>query len=172
MRGDIGKIFEKQWEQVMNDLTESHLLGWHRFSDTGSAGGMIMQAQPSDYLVALPPGSVTDGLIFLEAKASEKHSRLQKSMIRPAQRGAIHRFRELLGIPYLIAFWDVEGSRIELWDGSTALQNNRSKQPRCVIPDASVGTRLNVGHLACHLIQFFNLPPKAQTLGAYKEVFE
>lgn len=172
MRGDIGKIFEKQWEQVLKTLEDLYLVGWHRFPDTGAAGGVIIQSQPSDYLVALPVGSFYSGLMFIEAKASEKHARLQKSMLRPAQRGAIHKYAELLRVPYLVAFWDVKGSRVEIWDGPVALETGRSKQPSYVITEASTSIRLDTNRVAQQLARLFHIPERSVTLGAYKDRYE
>lgn len=164
MATDVGKIFEKHLEGSFNQLKASHLLGWHRFPDTGAAGGVIIQAQPSDYLLGTP-----GNLSFLEAKASEKHTKLQKSMIRPAQRGAIHFYRGLLGIAYYIAFWDVQGSRIELWDGLTALSSARSKQPLLTWESVSTGTRLDEARVANLLAGALNLRPAAELLAIYEE---
>lgn len=169
MSTDIGKIFEKQLEKVFNRLKGTHLLGWHKFADSASAGGAFVQEQPADYLLAPPPqGEEPAKMLFLEAKASEKHRRLQKAMLRPAQRGAIHFYGELLGQTYIVLFWDVEGRRLELWDGIVALSDRRDKQPMQVWESISVGTKLDIEKVAEALAM--DMPPATVTLARYKEL--
>ena len=167
MSTDIGKIFEKQLEKAFNRLKGTHLLGWHKFADSASAGGAFVQEQPADYLLAPPPkGEEPAKMLFLEAKASEKHRRLQKAMLRPAQRGAIHFYGELLGQTYLVLFWDVEGRRLELWDGIEALSDRRGKQPGQVWESISVGTKLDIEKVSEALAM--DLPPASETISRYK----
>lgn len=169
MATDIGKIFEKQLEQVFNRLKETHLLGWHKFADSASSGGAFVQEQPADYLLAPPPqGKDPARMLFLEAKASEKHRRLQKAMLRPAQRGAIHYYGELLGQTYIVLFWDVEGRRLEMWDGAEALSDDRKKQPLMVWESISAGTKLDIEKAAEALAM--DMPPASETLARYKEL--
>jgi len=170
MSTDIGKVFEKQLEAVFKQLKASHLLGWHRLTDSSSAGGAFVGDQPSDYLIGLPPGGRPEQRLFhLEAKASESHSKLQKAMVRPAQRGAINFYGHLLQMPYFILFWDVKGSRLEMWSGTEALSNSRSKAYECTWGKVSTGRKLNTDLVACHLADFFRLPTAAQTLQDYEE---
>lgn len=171
MATDIGKVFEKQLEAVFKQLKASHLLGWHRLTDSASAGGAFVGDQPSDYLIGLPPGSRPGQRLFhLEAKASESHSKLQKAMIRPAQRGAINFYGKLLQMPYTILFWDVKGSRLELWSGVEALSSSRSKAYEQSWGKISTGRKLNQELVAYHLADFFQLPTTAKTLQDYEEL--
>lgn len=171
MSTDIGKVFEKQLQEAFRQLKARHLMGWHRFTDSSSAGGAFVGDQPSDYLIGLPPGSRQDQRLFhLEAKASESHSRLQKSMIRPAQRGAINFYSHLLQMPYFILFWDVAGSRLELWSGVEALNPSRSKAYECTWGKISTGRKLNTDLVAYHLAEFFGMPTTAEILQDYEEL--
>lgn len=172
MATDIGGIFEKEMQKVLKHLRETHFLGWHRFADTAAAGGSIIQEQPSDYLITLPPGSnLTQRQVYLEVKASEKHRGLVRSFIRPSQRGAIHFMSGLLEVPYLIMFWDTQGHRIEVWHGLTALEGASiaKQRPFAVIDHAGSHLSLNITNVAARLVDIFNLPDKSVTLAAYKE---
>ena len=153
MATDIGNLFEKQVEKVFRKLKATHAVSLHRLVDSGSAGN-IVQSQPSDYLLGVP-GS----LGYLEAKASEKHKKLQLSMLRPSQRGAIKYYQGVLRIPYYVLFWDVVGSRIELWEGLTALKSSRTKKPLTVLNNCSFREKLNEEALREFLIGQFNLRP-------------
>ena len=95
---DIGKDFEKTLESVFSALTQSHAFKVHKFVDSHAAGN-IVASQPSDYLLACE-----GTLFFCEAKASTKHKRFQRSMLRPAQRGAIMHYGMGLNNPYFILF--------------------------------------------------------------------
>lgn len=170
MSTDVGKVFEKELEKVFDILKDSHLLGWHRFPDTAAAGGAILQQQPSDYLLGLPPGSaVEQRLFFVEAKASESHSSLKLDMIQASQRGAIHQYGNLLKIPYFIVFWDVVGGRIELWDGVHAIKRGRGKKPIRAWSDISVRRMLKKEQVAHLFKEEFQLPEAAVTIRNYEE---
>jgi len=167
---DIGKIFEKELEKVFRSLKETHLLGWHRLADTGSAGGAIISAQPSDYLLALPPGSVSprdnQRLFFVEVKASEKNRLLSKAAMQPAQRGAISFYREMLQLPYLVLFYDVENGEVQVWDGAAVVQEARIDPIFILARFKSVGYahKLNQDAMRAALIGYFDLPQAAETI--------
>lgn len=168
MAAHIGGVFEKELQKVFELLKERHLLGWHRLADTGAAGSIIA-AQPSDYLVGLPDGSLSPysgRLVFLEAKASESKDSLGKAMVRPAQRGAILRFRHLLGIPYLILFWSAGTGRLQLWDGIAVHGEKNISKHHLLAEWESCGTvnRLRHDVVAKHLAAYFQLPSAAATL--------
>ncbi len=127
MAVDIGKIFEKELEKVFRSLEESHVLAWHRFPDTGAAGGNILAEQPSDYLLGLPLGSVSpfgQRMMLAEAKASEKKASLSKAAMRPSQRRAICVYRMLLQLPYLVFFWDRIGDLLREFGFAVRHQNS------------------------------------------------
>ena len=172
MAVDIGKIFEKELEKVFRSLKESHLMGWHRLPDTSSAGGHIIGEQPSDYLLALPPGSCSlndQRLLFMEAKASEKHTGLTKAAMQPAQRGAVSFYRNMLQLPYLVFFYAADAGVIQIWDGSVVVAEERISKytPLCVIEGAGSGIKLNLDVVQRELIDFFELPAKSKTLANY-----
>lgn len=170
MAAHIGKVFENEIQAVFRQLKESHLVGWHRLSDSGAAGSLIA-AQPSDYVIGLPPGSVnlldSQRLIFLEVKASEVKSSLTKDMVRSAQRGAIGVYRHLLNIPYLIMFWDARGGVIELWDGAAIDPDQTRLDKSCKIAHwagCGVINKLRYAEVSKHIVDHFQIPPKAVTL--------
>ena len=171
MAADIGKAFEKELQVVLRSLKESHLLGWHRLTDTGAAGA-IVQAQPSDYLLALPYGSrglLGQRLFFMEAKASEVKDSLTKQAMQPAQRGAIQFYRELLRLPYLVFFYAAERGVLQVWDGAAVVQEERVSRDYLLaeLEGAGYGMKLNKDRVASYLVEFFALPSKAETLKGF-----
>lgn len=165
----IGGVFEGEIQKVFNILKKAHCLGWHRLSDTAAAGSVVA-AQPSDYLVGLPPGSrsplLSQRLMFVEVKASEVETKLGKAMLRPAQRGAIHYFRLMLDIPYLVLFWSASTGRIQMWDGLAIHGEGRMNKSHMLIEWEACGTvnRLRHDVVAQYLADYFQLPPAAATL--------
>lgn len=155
---DIGKCFEQEFRKVLLQLQASYGVAFHRLADSMAAGSIIAE-QPSDYLMAVPNGTQEQRFWFIEVKASQKHSKLQKSMVRPAQRGAICRFRRKLGIPYFILFWDWNGGRIELWDGLSVVQEaNLSVKDRLAEwPNCGSMGKLNVDVVARLIANHFNI---------------
>lgn len=169
MATDIGKLFEKEMQGVFNALKESHLLGWHRLADSGTAGGFV-QGQPSDYLVALPPGSRSplDGqrLMFVEVKASEKNAALTRKAMQPSQRGAICYYRELLKLPYLVIFYDATAGCLQVWDGAAVPGEGRIDPRYCLarFDSAGYGAKLNKSAVAAFLVDWFQIPHKSGIL--------
>lgn len=179
MSTDVGKVFEAELENVFRLLDDSHLLAWHRFPDTHSAGGNGIQPQPSDYLLGLPPGasipSKTRGVnvnrsIFFEAKASEKHRSLQKKAIRSEQRGFIHRYSGLLHLPYLVCHYSTLTGNIQIWDG-LAITESRLNQDKHLLAEFSAGTgrKLNKERCALAFVEIFSLPDKLKTVKLYNQ---
>lgn len=168
MAADIGAVFEGELVKVFSLLKETHLLAWHRFADTKSAGSVIAE-QPSDYLLGLPPGSAgpLDGqrLFYLEAKASEKYHTLQKAAVKSAQRGAIARNRHLNQLAYLIFFWDTQLGVIQVWDGEAVMSDRLDKQYLLTTwENCGTVTRLATKVVVQHMIEHFQIPPAAATL--------
>lgn len=169
MAASIGKVFEREMGKVVRLLTETRAVGLVRFPDSGDAGSLI-SAQPSDYLLGLPPGCVNlhDGqrVMFLEVKASEKEHKLGKAMMRPAQRGAIAKFRYLLNIPYFILFWDAQEGVLQLWDG-IVIHNERNIHPSMMLAEwkgCGSYTRLNTQAVANYIGDYFQIPLTKDTL--------
>jgi hypothetical protein len=167
---DIGKLFEKEFVKALRSLRDSHLLGWHRLTDTGAAGNVVAE-QPSDYLLAVPPGAALPGsdqrMAFCEAKASEVNAKLTKAAMKPAQRGAIAHFRMLLTIPYLVVFYDATGGKLQIWDGAAVMKDRLDKAGLLAqYQDIGLGMHLNQVALRQALIDFFKLPDKQQILAA------
>lgn len=169
MAASIGKVFEKEWAKAVRLLCETRAIGMARFPDSAAAGSLI-SAQPSDYLMGLPPGckNLLDGqrLMFLEVKASEKEHKLAKAMVRPSQRGAIAKFRYLLNIPYFILFWDAQEGVIQLWDAIAVHGEGRMDNSMLLAQWEGCGrhTRLNTQVVADHFAGYFHIPLTKDTL--------
>lgn len=169
MASSIGKVFEREWAKVVRRLCETRAVGMARFPDTAEAGSLI-SAQPSDYLLGLPPGckNLLDGqrLVFIEAKASEKEHKLGKAMLRPAQRGAIMKFRYLLRIPYYVIFWDAQDGVIQLWDGIAIHGEGRIDKSMLLAQWEGCGrhTQLRTDAVADYFADYFQIPLTKDTL--------
>ena len=183
MAVDVGKAFEDELENVLRLLDEQHLMAWHRFPDTHSAGGgNIIQPQPSDYLLGLPPGGHVPSLgrgkkeqrvVFFEAKASEKYRTLQKSAVRTEQRGFIHRYAGLLHLPYLVCHYSTLTGNIQMWDGRAISEAGAGKRlvAKHLLLEfaAGSGRKLNKDKCASAFQQFFSLPDKLKTVKLYNQ---
>ena len=179
MATDVGKVFEDELQVVLKSLNKSHLLAWHRFPDTHSAGGNIIQCQPSDYLLGLPPGAhvpckgcgrIEQRNVFFEAKASETHRSLQKAAIRPEQRGFIHMYAGMLRLPYLVCHYSTLTGNIQLWNG-LAITDPRLNKDKHLLAEFSAGTgrKLNKERCALAFVEFFSLPDKLKTVKLYNQ---
>ena len=181
MATDIGKIFEGELQKVFARLRESHLLGWHKLSDTSAARGVVVGAQPSDYILTMPPTSVpmlgapelsSQRMLFLEAKASESKPALTRAAMKPAQRGAIMFHRQLLKIPYLVIFYAAGSGELQVWDGlamdGTGTLDKKFLLARC--ERAGSGVKLNLDRVSDFFVQQFNLPEKSVTLATYQHI--
>lgn len=179
MAVDVGKVFESELEGVLKLLKESHLLCWHRFPDTHSAGGNIIQPQPSDYILGLPPGAyvpskgrgqLVQRSVYFEAKASEEHRSLQKSAVRAEQRGFIHLYAGMLQLPYLICHYSTLTGNIQLWDGRAIAEPRLNKEKHLLLEfPAGVGRKLNKAKCCLALVDFFSLPDKLKTVNLYNQ---
>lgn len=169
MAASIGGVFEKEMVLVFRMLFEQRLVSFHRLTDTAAAGSTVAE-QPSDYLLGLPSGSgnLQDGqrLCFLEVKASEKYHSMPKDAVRASQRGAIGRFRALLGIPYYILFWDAQDGVIQLWDGMAVHDTARINKQYLLATWTAVGVinKLQKQRVVDLLVDYFQIPSYADTL--------
>lgn len=177
MATDVGKVFESELEAVFKHLKDAYLLGWHRFPDTHNAQGAILQPQPSDYLLGLPPGSSVPcsgdatRSVFFEAKASEKHASLQKSAIRAEQRGFIHFYAGMLKLPYLVCHYSTKTGGMQIWDGRAVMEERLSKDRHLLTEfPAGSGRKLNKDSVAQELVEFFSLPHKCKTVKMYMQL--
>lgn len=180
MATSVGKAFESELEDVFRLLKQSHLLAWHRFPDTHSAGGeQVIQPQPSDYLLGLPHGSqlpltnapASQRLVFFEAKASEKHENLQKAAISAEQRGFIHLYAGMLQLPYLVCHYSAKSGTMQLWDGRAVMQERLSQADHLLFEfSAGAGRKLHKDKAAEELSRFFALPDKRKTVKLYKQL--
>lgn len=117
----IGKYFEGAVEESMKALANQQVLCWYRLADSGSTGGKsAISSQPADYLVGCAGESY-----MLEVKSSAKHPTMQKSLMRPSQRNAIHRWACAHALPYYILFWSYQTGMVQLWDGREVLSGDR-----------------------------------------------
>ena len=155
--------------EVFKILFAKTLTAHHRLADSGAAGTLIAQ-QPSDYLLGLPDGCInlTNGqrLCFFEVKASEAKHSMPKDAVRPAQRGAIGRFRAILGLPYFILFWDAQLGVIQLWDGMAIHDNDRIDKAYLLATWSDVGVINRLRHevVAAKIIDYFQIPSSTSTL--------
>lgn len=169
MAASIGGVFEKEMVQVFKLLFTQRLVSYHRLTDTAAAGSVVAE-QPSDYLLGLPAQcqNLHEGqrLCFLEVKASEKHHSMPKDAVRPSQRGAIGRFRALLGIPYYILFWDAQEGVIQLWDGMAVHDTARINKQFLLATWTAVGVinKLQKQRVVDLLVDYFQIPSYADTL--------
>lgn len=181
MAADIGKVFETELEDVFRVLKAAHLMAWHRFPDTHSAGGaQIIQPQPSDYLLGLPPGSwlpldklqKDQRMVLFEAKASEKHTGLKKAAVRAEQRGFINVYSGLLHLPYLICHYSTVSGTMQVWDGR-AIMNDRISEAEHLLFEfsAGVGRKLHRAKVAEALAGFFHLPDKLKTVRLHEQTY-
>lgn len=171
MSADIGGIFEEQLEKTFQILNNDCLLQWHAFPDTKRSNGGAISTQPSDYLVGLPLGcNVEQRMMFVEAKASDKHKSLQKSSVRPGQRGFIHRWRMLLDLPYFILHYSSVTGELQLWDGKgIAVGNRPSKNFLLGSWKVGAGREMDSAEAAEALKRFYALPPKHEAVKLYRQ---
>ncbi len=113
---EIGKRFERDLETAFRGMQKEFGFKWHRFTDTHEAGNVVRE-QPADYLVATP-----SGLALVEAKASMMLNRFRPSLLRPAQKGAIRHYAQMLGVPYFVLFRDDTDQRVDLLNGKDCLE--------------------------------------------------
>lgn len=181
MSADFGDVFEKQLEAVLTQLQTDYLLQWHAFPDMKRSQGGSISTQPSDYLVGLPrtlPSLRREGtgehsrMMFLEAKASEVHKTLQKSAVRPGQRGFISRWGGILDLPYRIAHYSAVTGVFELWDGVAVLNKRVNKKHKLLSAVVGDGRRINVNALAGVLASEWELAPKHETMNNFKQRME
>lgn len=181
MATDVGKAFEAELEAVFRLLKDSHLLGWHRFPDTHSAGGgQIIQPQPSDYLLGLPAGAKIplpggggsdQRSCFFEAKASEKHATMPKKTVKPEQRGFIHFYAGMLQLPYLVCFYSTVNGTMQLWDGRAVMRDRLSRDEHLLLEfGAGEGRKLHRDKVVGELADFFCLPDKHKTVKLYQQL--
>lgn len=156
----IGKDFERMVEGVFDSLQRSHGFRYHKFVDSHAAGNLVA-SQPSDYLVAL--GSQ---MSFVEAKASAKANRLQKAMIRPAQRGAAIMYGQMLQVPYYILFYSEVTQQVTLYNGAEVMRGDRLNYKNCILsecPSHQMGEMLS---------KEWNLGPYNLMLQKFREEWE
>lgn len=177
MATDIGKIFENQLQGALNKLKARHWIYWHRFPDTTSAGGSIIQNQPSDYLLGIPEGaSIMAGTqqrtALFEAKASEKYATLPKAAVKPGQRGHIHRWAGLCNLPYQIIFWSQPAGVVEIWDGMGVVnaKSRLDKRFRLLVSEPlSKGPDIDDEKLCEVLAEFYSLPQGSEVVESYQQ---
>lgn len=156
----IGKDFERTLEGVFDSLQRSHGFRYHKFVDSHAAGNLVA-SQPSDYLVAL--GSQ---MAFVEAKASAVETKLQKAMIRPAQRGAAIMYGQMLGVPYYILFYSEVTQEVTLYNGAEVMRGSRVNHENSVLSECS-------SHLMGEMLsKEWNLGPYNLMLQRFREEWE
>ena len=111
---DIGKQFERDVQDILEELSARHPLTYLRLYDSHAARGKYLPPVPGDYIV------VTLGKArLIELKASEKHQSLRSclsSHVGTHQAAAHRLWARAGGVSYFL-FHSVRDSSIELWDG-------------------------------------------------------
>ena len=123
----IGSSFEKYLEGVFKQLQKDYGFHYHAFVDSKSAGG-IVASQPADYLFG-----THKEIGYIEAKASVTHEHLQMSMLRPAQKGAIKRYGQLLGRTYLIVFFSEKTGEVSIYSGPEVMRGARINRRKSLL---------------------------------------
>lgn len=149
---EIGKRWERDLEANFRTMQKFFGFKWHRFTDSHEAGNAVRE-QPADYLVTTPKG-----LALVEAKASTTLSRFRPSLLRPAQKGAIRHYAQMLGVPYFVLFRDDTSQRVDLLNGKDCLE----AKP---IPLRAFKTTA----LADALAEAWSLKPLRSTLQMFKQ---
>lgn len=171
MAADVGDVWEDALEEAFKLLNNECLMQWHAFPDTKRSGGGAISNQPSDYLVGLPIGSDSEQrMMFVEAKASEKHNKLQKAAIRPGQRGFIHRWRMMLQLPYYIFFYSTVSGELQIWDGAGAAGNRLKAEHKLAAWKVGAGREVDARLAADHIKRFFDLPDKSKAVESYRRL--
>lgn len=124
----IGAEFEKYVEAVLRQLARTYAVKHHRFVDSKAAGNFV-SAQPADLIVFTHPGKAT----FVELKASNKHSTLQRSMLSPSQRGTVLHEGGVLGVPYLILLLDVKNDLVKGYNGLEAMKGRTTNHTKAEV---------------------------------------
>ena len=154
----IGKDFEKTLKSVFLSLQGSTTFLFHEFVDSHAAGNLVA-GQPADYLV-----SINGKLAFLEAKASTTQKRFQRSMLQPAQRGAIIKHAQIMGTPYYILFHSSVEKVYHILDGAIAMKGSRINYADALlmeIPEQNC--------LALSLTGHWNLRPLSEAIRRYEK---
>lgn len=146
----IGKDFEKTLEGVFSSMRDKYGFMFHKFVDTKAAGNVVA-SQPADYLIGTP-----GQLSFMEAKSSDKVPNFRRSMLRPAQRGAIIQYSVGLGIPYHILF--EHKGRVDFISTLNLFEHKKLNVKRVTI------FSLPVEALEDNLAQWFGLLPKKRMI--------
>lgn len=153
----IGDYFEGVVKDALKVMAARTSVCWYRLSDTGSAGGRAhIGSQPADFLLASCKQAV-----MLEVKASATHDDLTKSLMRPAQRLAIHQWSVENELPYLVLFWSFDTGIVQLWDGKEVLSADRKlNKERALLGSTEVGEpgSWSVDKLALAQLLLDNIP--------------
>ena len=129
-KNEIGDWFQYLiWMQLQQDQSRTKPTPMvHQFVDSKAARGFV-SAQPSDFLITYELGTV-----YLEVKASEKHTQLPMSMIRDQQiahaaliGGCRDVYSRLLN-PYQFLFFSEPENTVTFWDGDEVVEAKAEKR--------------------------------------------
>ena len=129
-KNEIGDWFQSLiWKQLQLDQSRTKPTPMvHQFVDSKAARGFV-SAQPSDFLITYELGTV-----YLEVKASEKHSNMPLSMIRDQQiaharliGGCRDSLSPLLN-PYQFLFFSEPANTVTFWAGSEVVEAKAGKR--------------------------------------------
>ena len=129
-KNEIGDWFQSLiWKQLQLDQSRTKPTPRvHQFVDSKAARGFV-SAQPSDFLITYELGTV-----YLEVKASGKHSQLPLSMIRDQQiahaaliGGCRDGYSRLLN-PYQFLFFSEPENTVTFWDGDEVVEAKAGKR--------------------------------------------
>lgn len=109
----FGSDFERDTQDILENLSARFKLTYVRLYDTKSARGKFLPEQPGDFIVA------AKGVHLLENKASKEHSSLRSCLADnvSTQQAAAHRLWARTGNPCWFLFYSLEAGKIELWEG-------------------------------------------------------
>lgn len=128
-KNEIGNWFQSLiWKQLQVDQSRTKPTPMvHQFVDSKAARGFV-SAQPSDFLITYEFGTV-----YLEVKASEKHTQMPLSMIRDQQiahaaliGGCAPDNRPLK--PYQFLFFSEPANTVTFWAGDEVVEAKAEKR--------------------------------------------
>ena len=128
-KNEIGDWFQSLiWKQLQMDQSRTKPTPMvHQFVDSKAARGFV-SAQPSDFLITYELGTV-----YLEVKASEKHSNMPLGMIRDQQIahaaliGGCASDSQLLK-PYQFLFFSEPENTVTFWAGDEVVEAKAGKR--------------------------------------------
>ena len=113
-RTQFGKKFERDFQDILEELSGRFKLSYVRLYDSHAARGSYLPPAPGDY-IAVTLGKAR----LIELKASEKHQSLRSCLSDNVDlhQAAAHRLWNRAGGVSHFLFYSIRSNEIELWDG-------------------------------------------------------